>query len=50
MAIFCLSNTLDELVARTQNIIVAYTADDKPIYVKDFKIQGAIGKILQNAL
>ncbi|GHU31984.1 hypothetical protein FACS1894166_04440 [Bacilli bacterium] len=50
MAIFCLSNNVQELRERINNIIVAYSTQNKPIYVKDFNITGAILKILKNAL
>jgi formate--tetrahydrofolate ligase len=50
MAIFCLANNAEELKTRIQNIIVAYTKDDKPIYVKDFNIIGAIMNLLTHAL
>jgi formate--tetrahydrofolate ligase len=50
MAIFCLANGQNELEDRINKIIVAYTKETKPIYVKDLQITGAIIKILQNAL
>jgi formate--tetrahydrofolate ligase len=50
MAIFCLSNDVEEMQDRINNIIVAYSVDNKPIYVKHFNITGALMKILQNAL
>jgi formate--tetrahydrofolate ligase len=50
MAIFCLSNNVKELENRINNIIVAYSINNKPVYVKDFNITGAILKILKNAL
>jgi formate--tetrahydrofolate ligase len=50
MAIFCLANNQNELEERINKIIVAYTKNKKPIYVKDLNITGAILKILQNAL
>ncbi|GHU26279.1 hypothetical protein FACS1894152_0530 [Bacilli bacterium] len=50
MAIFCLSNNVQELQERINNIIVAYSTQNQPIYVKDFNITGAIFKILKNAL
>jgi formate--tetrahydrofolate ligase len=50
MAIFCLANDEKELCHRIDNIIVAYTKNQKPIYVKDLCITGAIIKILHNAL
>jgi formate--tetrahydrofolate ligase len=50
MAIFCLANSQKELEERISKIVVAYSKTNKPIYVKDLNIVGAIIKILQNAL
>jgi formate--tetrahydrofolate ligase len=50
MAIFCLSNNIDELKSRIQNVVVAYSKAKKPIYVKDFNIIGAIMNLLTTAL
>lgn len=50
MAIFCLSNTPQEMHERINNIIVAYSTSNKPIYVKDLKITNAIMKILEGAI
>ena len=49
MVILCLSKNLDDFIKRINNIIVAYTKNKKPIYVKDFHIEKAI-KILANNL
>jgi formate--tetrahydrofolate ligase len=50
MAIFCLSNNVEELKTRIENVIVAYSKTNKPIYVKDFNIIGAIMNLLTHAL
>ncbi|GMO13493.1 MAG: formate--tetrahydrofolate ligase [Mycoplasmoidaceae bacterium] len=50
MAIFCLATNELDLKNRISNIIVAYTKDEKPIYVKDLQIVGAILKILKDAI
>jgi formate--tetrahydrofolate ligase len=50
MAIFCLSNDLNEMRERINNIIVAYSYDNKAIYVKDLEITNAIMKILEYAV
>jgi formate--tetrahydrofolate ligase len=50
MAIFCLSNSVDEMRKRIENIIVAHSTNNKPIYVKDLKIVNAIIKILEDAI
>jgi len=50
MAIFCLAKNAEDLKERINNIIVAYSLQDTPIYVKDLNISGAIIKILQDAV
>jgi formate--tetrahydrofolate ligase len=50
MAIFCLAISTNDLKERIGNIIVAYTFDDKPIYVKDLQITNAVYKILEQAI
>ena len=37
MAIFCLSNNLQDLENKIGNITIAYTKDKKPVYAKDLK-------------
>ena len=50
MAILCLATSLEDLKQRIGNIIVAYTPEDRPVFVKDLKIQGAITMLLKDAL
>jgi formate--tetrahydrofolate ligase len=50
MAIFCLSNSLEDLKQRLGNIVVAYTRDQKPIYARDLNAQGAMTVLLRDAL
>ncbi len=50
MAIFCIANDEEEFLDRTENIIVAYTYDEKPITVKDLHIRGAIKKLMHTAM
>jgi formate--tetrahydrofolate ligase len=50
MAIFCLSNSLEDLKKRLGNIVVAYTRDQKPIYARDLNAQGAMTVLLRDAL
>lgn len=49
MAIFCLASDEDDLRNRLGDILVAYTNDDKPIYAKDLKVDGAMFKLLKKA-
>ena len=50
MAIFCLSNSLQDLKTRLGNIVVAYTRDLKPVLAKDLKVHGAMTVLLKDAL
>jgi formate--tetrahydrofolate ligase len=50
MAIFCLSNDLEDLQKRIGNITVAYTRERKPIYAKDLKAQGPMTVLLKDAI
>ncbi len=50
MAIFCLSNTIQELGEKIGNITVAYSKDKKPIYAKDLKAQGPMTVLLKEAV
>jgi formate--tetrahydrofolate ligase len=50
MAIFCLSNSLEDLKNRLGNIVVAYTRDQKPVYARDLNAHGAMTVLLRDAL
>ena len=50
MAIFCLSNNLEDLESKIGNITIAYTKDKKPIYAKDLKAQGPMTVLLKEAI
>ena len=50
MAIFCIANNEEEFLDRTEDIIVAYTYDEKPVTVHDLNIRGAIKKLMHVAL
>lgn len=50
MAIFCLSNDLNDLSARLGDIIVAFTREKKPIYARDLKGPGAMAVLLKDAI
>lgn len=50
MAIFCLSNNIQELEEKIGNITVAYSKDKKPIYAKDLKAQGPMTVLLKEAV
>ncbi len=50
MAVFCISNNEQEFLDRTEDMIIAYTFDEKPVRVKDLHIRGAIQKLMHTAL
>lgn len=50
MAILCLSKDIADLKHRIGEILVGYTTEDKPVFVKDLGFQGAIAALLSTAL
>ena len=50
MAILCLARDLEDFKARVARIIVAYTMDNKPVYVKDLEVEGAVAMLMKDAI
>jgi formate--tetrahydrofolate ligase len=50
MAILCLSNDLADLKRRLGDIFVGFTFDQKPIYARDLKANGAMAALLKDAI
>jgi formate--tetrahydrofolate ligase len=50
MAILCLATNLENLKERLSKILIGYTYDRQPIFVKDLKVQGALALLLKDAL
>ena len=50
MAILCLATDLKDLKEKLGNIIIGYNNDDKPIYAKDLKAEGAMTVLLKDAI
>lgn len=50
MAILCLATSIDDLKKRIGLMLVGYTTDNQPVYVKDLQFEGAIAVLLSNAL
>jgi formate--tetrahydrofolate ligase len=50
MAIFCLSNDLEDLEKRIGNITIAYTRNKKPVYARDLKAHGPMTVLLKDAI
>lgn len=49
MAIFCLAKDLADLKERLGKIIVGYNSENKPVYAKDLKADGAMAVLLKDA-
>lgn len=50
MAALCLADDLMDLKERFGKMLVAYTYDDKPIYVHDLGIEGAMAMVMKDAV
>ncbi len=50
MAIFCLSNSINDMENKIGNITVAYSKEKKPIYAKDLNAQGPMTVLLKEAV
>ena len=50
MAIFCSSNSIEDLGKKIGNITIAYTKDKKPIYAKDLNAHGPMTVLLKDAI
>lgn len=50
MAILCLATSIEDLRNRLDNTLVAYTKDNKPIFIKDLQITGSLLVLLKDAI
>ena len=50
MAILCLSQNIKELKENLGNILVGYDEEEKPIYAKQLKVEGALATLLKDAI
>ncbi|MDZ4287528.1 MAG: formate--tetrahydrofolate ligase [Prosthecobacter sp.] len=50
MAILCLAESLADLRARLDRIVVGFTDEGKPVYAREFRITGALMALLRDAL
>ena len=50
MAIVCLSKDLEDLKRRLGNIIIGYNEEEKPVFARDLKAQGAMTVLLKDAI
>ena len=49
MAVLCLATSYKDLKERLGNILIAYTYDQQPVYVKDLQVEGALALLLKDA-
>lgn len=49
MAIFCLAKDYKDLRNRLSQIVIGYTYDKKPVFVKDLAVEGALTLLLKDA-
>ena len=50
MAVFCLSNDLEDFKRRVANITIGFNEMDKPIKVSDINAQGAVTALMKDAI
>ncbi len=50
MAVLCLSSDLQDLKKRLGNILIGYTYDDKPVFCRDIRANGAMAALLKDAI
>ena len=50
MAILCLAENLEDLKRRLGNIIIGYNEEDKPVFARDLKAEGAMAVLLKDAI
>lgn len=50
MAALCLADDLMDLKKRFGDMLVAYTFDDKPVYIRDLKCEGAMAMVMKDAI
>lgn len=50
MAALCLASDLEDLKERFARMLVGYTVDGKPVYVRDLDAQGAMAMVMKDAI
>lgn len=50
MAIFCLATSIEDLKERISNILIGYTYNRQPVYVRDLQVEGALTMLLKDAI
>ncbi|WP_332651302.1 formate--tetrahydrofolate ligase [Lysinibacillus sp. 54212] len=49
MAVFCLATSLEDLKIRLSNIVIGYTYDREPVFVRQLGVEGALTLLLKEA-
>lgn len=49
MAVFCLATSIEDLRERLSSIVIGYTFDREPIFVRDLQVEGALTLLLKDA-
>lgn len=49
MAVFCLATSLEDLKIRLSNIVIGYTYDREPVFVRQLGVEGALTLLLKDA-
>lgn len=49
MAVFCLATSLQDLKERLASIVIGYTYDREPVFVRDLGVEGALTLLLKEA-
>ena len=50
MAVLCLSSDIVDLKKRLGNIVIGYTYEDKPVFARELKAEGAMAVLLKDAI
>ncbi|MFJ5563959.1 formate--tetrahydrofolate ligase [Lysinibacillus xylanilyticus] len=49
MAVFCLATSIEDLRERLARIVIGYTFDREPVFVRDLQVEGALTLLLKDA-
>lgn len=49
MAVFCLATSIEDLRERLASIVVGYTFEREPVFVRDLQVEGALTLLLKDA-
>jgi len=49
MAVFCLATSIEDLRERLASIVIGYTFEREPVFVRDLRVEGALTLLLKDA-